>query len=140
MMLLIALLLQDGYLGVELEQDAVALRSVVEDGPADRAGLKAGDVILEVDGEEVSSTRALIRRVQARKAGDEVALKIERDGETRDVTVKLGERPAMGGMRLSLKVGDAAPAIELKDLDGNEVKLADLAKDKPVVIEFGAFT
>jgi S1-C subfamily serine protease len=51
-------------------------------------------VITAVDGEPVASMDDVIAAVNARQAGDELTLQVNRDGETRDVTVELGERPA----------------------------------------------
>ena len=52
-----------------------------------------GDVITEVDGRTVSGADALRREIDARSPGDEVKLTVVRGGDTRTVTVTLGERP-----------------------------------------------
>jgi S1-C subfamily serine protease len=95
-------------LNLDVDEGALVQR-VVPDGPADQAGIEAGDqqvavagqqvvaggdVITAVDGEPVASMDDVIAAVNARQAGDELALGVNRDGETRDVTVELGERPA----------------------------------------------
>lgn len=67
--------------------------SVTVGGPADRAGIKAGDVILNVNGEPVETGRALINFMQSHKTGDRVTLRLARQGTKKqeDVTVVLGE-------------------------------------------------
>jgi serine protease Do len=85
------------YLGVRLEQltgDAKGVRitTVEPNGPAQRAGLRAGDVILSLNGEEVVSTPDLARLVRSRSPGDEVTLKVERDGSAVDLKVVVGGR------------------------------------------------
>nr|WP_093027409.1 DegQ family serine endoprotease [Ruegeria marina] len=69
-----------------------ALISDVPDGPAKEAGLKAGDVIVNFDGAEVSDTRDLVRRVGETEVGKSVRVVVQRDGSTQTVLVTLGRR------------------------------------------------
>ncbi len=86
----------------------VLLAEVVEDGPADKAGLKGGtteatiegarvelggDIITEVDGDPITSMDEVISTVNSAKPGDKLELTIMRDGKTKTVTVTLGVRP-----------------------------------------------
>ncbi|MFH8452296.1 trypsin-like peptidase domain-containing protein [Streptomyces fungicidicus] len=59
-------------------------------GPGARAGIKAGDVITEVDGRRVHSGEELIVKTRAHRPGDQLELTLERDGEERTVTLTLG--------------------------------------------------
>ncbi|MGW2228750.1 trypsin-like peptidase domain-containing protein [Streptomyces formicae] len=59
-------------------------------GPGDRAGLKPGDVITEVDGNAVHSSDELIIKVRAHRPKDRLALTVERGGADREVTLVLG--------------------------------------------------
>ncbi|GAA2650096.1 S1C family serine protease [Streptomyces vastus] len=63
---------------------------VTKGGPGDRAGIKAGDVITEVDGRPVRSGEELIVKTRAHRPGDRLELTVERDGEERKVTLVLG--------------------------------------------------
>jgi S1-C subfamily serine protease len=94
-------------IGVSLLPDSLARRSVRQGvivgkvapgGPADRAGLRGttqgllgqrGDVILALDGEPVDTGDDLFRLLGRHKAGEEVRLEILRDGQTRQVVVRL---------------------------------------------------
>lgn len=69
------------------EEPAVVLGS-----PAEKAGLKNGDIILEIDGEKLSQERTLASLVQKHQVGDELTLKVFRDGKEFEVKVKLEER------------------------------------------------
>jgi putative serine protease PepD len=64
--------------------------SVSENGPGEKAGLKPGDVITEVDGSPVHSSDELIVKVRAHRPKDRLDLTVERDGGDREVTLVLG--------------------------------------------------
>ncbi|MEU9433756.1 trypsin-like peptidase domain-containing protein, partial [Streptomyces sp. NPDC048252] len=70
--------------------DSAAGDPVTAGGPADRAGVRAGDVITEIDGRRVHSGEELIVKTRAHRPGDRLALTIERDGGERTLTLVLG--------------------------------------------------
>ena len=80
---------------------------VVAGGPAEKAGLKRGDVIVEFDGREVKDSHSLPRMVAGTKVGKEVEVKVIRKGRPRTFTVTLGrlkeEREAGGSLPTSEK-------------------------------------
>ena len=88
--------------------EGVLVQKVTADGPAASAGLEAGDatvgiegaqvkaggdVITAVDGNQISGMDDLISVVNAKQPGDEVTLTVLRDGQSKDITVKLADRP-----------------------------------------------
>ncbi|MDT0682347.1 DegQ family serine endoprotease [Roseicyclus sp. F158] len=94
-----------GWLGVRIQDvtedvaDAIglddargALVTDVPEGPAEEAGMEAGDVILSFDGGEVEDTRQLVRRVGNTEVGKEVGVTVYRDGEMEDLRITLGRR------------------------------------------------
>jgi putative serine protease PepD len=87
---------EHAYLGVRLEEaeDGVRLAEIVDGSPADDAGLQAGDVVTEVDGQAVETVAELRAAVSAKQPGDRVTVQIERGGDTRSIEVRLGERPS----------------------------------------------
>lgn len=84
------------FLGVSTaptdDDSGVRIAAVLDDSPADDAGLEADDVILEVDGEAVSTPRELVAAIQALDSGDAVTITYERDGDEDTVDVTLTER------------------------------------------------
>ncbi|MFF8565721.1 trypsin-like peptidase domain-containing protein [Streptomyces albidoflavus] len=64
--------------------------AVTPGGPADRTDIAAGDVITEVDGVPVTSGEELIIKIRSHRPGDRLDLTVERDGESRRVTLELG--------------------------------------------------
>ncbi|HEX3719526.1 MAG TPA: DegQ family serine endoprotease [Verrucomicrobiae bacterium] len=110
-----------GYLGVmiqdvtpplakefDLKSDKGALVSdVVPHGPADKAGLKDGDVILSFNGEKVSDSRHLKLEVASLAPGEKVPVEILRDGSRKTLEVKLKELPGEEQMAKNSSGGNA---------------------------------
>lgn len=69
-------------------ESGALLSDVDDDTPASRAGLKAGDVVIEYDGERVRSARQLTRLVQETPAGRKVAVVVSREGNRMSFTVE----------------------------------------------------
>ncbi|NEG89502.1 S1C family serine protease [Bifidobacterium aerophilum] len=84
--------------GAKITQPSTGGSAVVSGGPADKAGLKAGDTIVAFNGNAVNSHYALLGFVRASALGDKVTLTIVRDGKTMDVEVTLDqEESAVNG-------------------------------------------
>ena len=84
-----------GYLGIN-GQDADAgarVTQVVPKSPADKAGLKVGDIILSIDKKAVLAFKQFTELVAARKPGDKLAFQISRNREGKEIVVELGKRP-----------------------------------------------
>ena len=75
-------------------QDGVYIVQVVQGGAGDKAGLQKGDRILSFDGEEVSTSAEVKAILREHKIGDQVEMVIERDGQTKTVTITLGQQSA----------------------------------------------
>lgn len=127
-----------GYLGVQTEEVSkenfskfglrdvrgVAIGKVIEGSPAAEAGLQTGDVIVKVNGDEISSSRKLTRLISEISPDHSAKVTVLRNGHERDVTVTLGKRPmpqfAEGNFNFSFPKGfegfDPKDMPELKDL------------------------
>ena len=69
------------------------VREVVSGSAADRAGVKVGDILTEFDGQKLTEEDTLSKLIRSTRVGDEVKLKVFRDGQTLDLASKLGEAP-----------------------------------------------
>jgi len=69
----------------------VIVTRITNDGPADKAKLEVGDLVLSFDGKAVASVREMTRLISDAPIGKTVALSIIRDGKARNVSVTLGE-------------------------------------------------
>jgi len=79
--------------GAWLQGDQSGL-AVVAGSPAEKAGLKEGDVIIKVAGTTIDPTHSLQTLVSNHKVGDKIGLNVVRDGKTIDVSVTLEEATA----------------------------------------------
>lgn len=99
-----------GYLGVNITDldfdsaeafgldhtDGALITEVRPNGPAMDAGLRFGDIILEVGEKKIHSNRELIDHVSSLQPGETVTVEVFRGGETKTIDVTLGERPEVG--------------------------------------------
>ena len=117
-----------GYLGVVIQDvtpelaealelsvdDGALVASVVEDGPADEAGLRPGDVIVSLDGAPIERAQDLTRRVSRMAPDTMVRLGIRRGAEERTLRLTLGERPEDGARSAPEEREDADPGLGLQ--------------------------
>ena len=75
--------------------NGVLIAKVVADGPAERAGIQANDVIVAVNGKAVNSAGAFIGELAAKKVGESVELSVIRNSQTVKIRVTLEETPKM---------------------------------------------
>ena len=73
--------------------EGVYVKSVEDFSAAEKAGLKAGDVIIEVEGKSIKTMNELNEVKNSHKIGDELKLKINRNGTEKEITLTLGEQP-----------------------------------------------
>jgi serine protease Do len=124
-----------GYLGVMIqdvtpalakefslkEQKGALIGDVVPKGPAEKAGLKTGDVVLEFNGKPVRDSRQLKLQVARVKPGETVPVKVLRNGSTKTIEVAVNELP--GSEKLAKADtkdnagGEALKGVAVGDLD-----------------------
>jgi serine protease Do len=83
------------YLGVVFDTgtDDLKVVEVTKDSPAEKAGIKEGDVILSIDGTKLKDRTALGEFMDKKSVGDEVTVEIQREDEVVKLKIKLGRRP-----------------------------------------------
>lgn len=82
-------------LGLE-EGTGALVNTVVEDSPADKAGIKKHDVMVKMDGEKVKGPEDVVNRISERKKGDKIKLELFRSGKKVEAEAVLGEKPGPG--------------------------------------------
>ncbi len=74
------------------EREGALVADVVKGDPAEKAGLRTGDIILEIDGKKIHDTHELLRIVAGVPVGRSVNVKAVRDGKVQNFSVTVGER------------------------------------------------
>lgn len=127
-----------GWIGVRIQEvtpeiaDTLGLKhasgalvaSAMDDGPAKAAGIRAGDVILEFNGHEVSEMRRLPRIVADTEVGQTVKVKLWRDGKERTVDIKVAA--LQEGEEELAKASDSAPTPEAEKVDALGFSVSDI--------------
>jgi serine protease Do len=121
-----------GYLGVAIQEVTPGLAKafnvppgkgaligdVTAGGPADKAGLKKGDVIEELNGEPVSGPNELKLKIAALQPGSVAHLKVNRNGQETNVTATLSELPEKSAKSALEESGETSPmrGVQVEDL------------------------
>ena len=123
--------LADGF-GLSRPQGAL-VNSVEKGGPAEKAGIEPGDVILRFDGKAVNTSEDLPRIVGATRPGSRVTAQLWRNKAARDVQVAVAEMQDDRAARQARRGGKPAPAVpgqyglalsDLSDAQRNELKIS----------------
>jgi serine protease Do len=142
-----------GYLGIVIqpitpamskalgqnEPEGVLVGDVSPKGPAQASGVERGDVILDLNGKAINDSNELRNTIAMLQPGETVTLKISRNGNTRDINVKLGELPSSTKEEAQNEHGgaskDALEGVSVENLDAETAKELGLpASTKGVVV------
>ena len=99
-----------GYIGVEQQniteelatafdlpqRDGVIIAGIVKDGPADKAGLKVGDILLKLDNQAIKDTTQMLNQIAAYAPGDKKSVELLREGKKQTMNIEIGVRPKPG--------------------------------------------
>jgi len=80
-------------LNIPLYTSGVLITGVLNGGPADKAGMKPGDVLTQVNGEKVNDVVTLLNRIAQTNPGDEAKVNLMRKGKEMTLQVQVGKRP-----------------------------------------------
>ncbi|HEX4283608.1 MAG TPA: trypsin-like peptidase domain-containing protein [Terracidiphilus sp.] len=108
----------------------VLVQQVQPGGPADKAGLKPGDIITQVDGRPIKDGDDLVNEIASRKPGSSIRLGFLRDGKPTDTTVTVGDRDKVFA-EVAAQQGNATPD-EQGDL--GETKLGIVVREAPPAV------
>jgi serine protease DegQ len=80
-------------LHIPANTSGILISGVLEGGPADKAGMKPGDVLTQVNGQKVGDVVALLNRIAQTNPGDEAKVSLLRKGKEMSLKVQVGKRP-----------------------------------------------
>ena len=102
--------------------NGVIVAEVLEGTMAEKAGVKANDIIVAIDDESIKNSNHLRNVIGLRRVGDQIGLNIIRDGKHIDVQATIGEKLRLRGEDLSEKLA----GVMIKDLDPNDPDEAEI--------------
>ena len=125
-----------GYLGLSLSEDTKSneggalVERVVSGSPADKAGIKSGDVIVGFAGDVVRGPAKVTLKLRGEKPGEKVAVDVRRDGKVQKMTVELGARHGYSwSQSWSIPPGNEAEEKALEEsLKSLDEKMPDIKK------------
>ncbi len=131
-----------GWLGVAMDTgnslDGVLVKHVVRTSPADKAGMRAADRMIKVDGSLVTSAAQVTRIVSGKGAGAELAVTVRRADKDVELRPQLAARPSSDEILRMDHLGTFAPPwSQVTPLTGAPRSLAEL-RGKVVVLDFWA--
>ncbi len=89
------------------EQEGLVVQRVVPQGPADKAGLRPGDVITRAGNRAIEDPETFLNILAQHRPGDKLSLRVERNGQSRDLTVTLGQRSSDSSSTAQAQPGHA---------------------------------
>lgn len=116
------------------EVSGVLISKVEKDSPADKAGLLVGDIILDINGEKVSSVPKFRIAIATAKVGQEIPLKIFRDNKEKRINITLEAFPDDTIAATDAQKGGVATGISVEALDSAIAKRMNITGDKGVVV------
>jgi S1-C subfamily serine protease len=88
---------EPGYIGLQIkatpDNDGVIVVMVLKDSPAHEAELQAEDVVKKIDGKDVTTVRGFVDSIRETKPGTKIKLTLLRNGQEKDLEVKIGKKP-----------------------------------------------
>jgi S1-C subfamily serine protease len=118
-------------------QTGILIAEVVEDTPAEKAGLESGDVITKLNGVEVDEVNAFRLLVADQDVGSEIRLDVIREGDKKRIDVVLEERPSAVVASTPLEDDDVWAGLHVEDLDSRSARrlIEDPNEEGVVVVD-----
>ena len=115
------------------DRSGALISDVFKGDPADKAGLKSGDIITEINGKKVKDTHELLMMIAAFRVGETVKIKILRDGQEKEVSLAVAERKEQAEVAAAGETGQAFGMV-VQDITPDIAKHLGLSTKKGVIV------
>jgi serine protease Do len=115
------------------DRGGALINDVFKGDPADKAGLKSGDVITDINGKKIKDTHELLIIIAAFRVGETVAIKVLRDGQEKSVSITVAERKDQGEIA-STRNGSETFGMIVQEITPEIAKHLGLSTKKGVIV------
>jgi len=116
------------------EKEGALISQVYGESPAEKAGLKVGDVVIEVDGAKIKNSQDVVREVLKKKVGQKVNFVVLREGKRLEISVATAQMPEKIGQRGPAKPAKEWFGLRVSNVTPDIAKQLGLTKTEGVVI------
>jgi serine protease Do len=116
------------------EKEGALISQVFEGSPAEKAGLKGGDVIVEIDGKKIKNSQDVVHEVLKREIGQQIRFEVIREGKRVEISVTTAQMPEKIGERGPVKPKKEWYGLRVSDVTPDIAKQMGLTKTEGVVI------
>jgi serine protease Do len=116
------------------EKEGALISQVYEGSPAEKAGLKGGDVIVEIDGKKIKNSQDVVHEVLKREVGQQIRFEVIRERKRVEISVTTAQMPEKIGERGPVKPKKEWFGLRVSDVTPDIAKQMGLTKTEGVVI------
>ena len=109
-----------GIQGEDAPGGGANLTSITESGPAEKAGLKSGDIVTQIDGKEIAGYDALVAEIRTHKPDDKLKVKVKRGDQSVEVEVTLADRLSGGSAARPYTYSYFGQSPNIQDQQGSD--------------------
>jgi len=117
------------------EKEGALISQVYEGSPAEKAGLKVGDIIVQIDGKKIKDSQDVVREVLKRQVDQKIQFEVIRDGKRVEVSVTTTQMPSTPAERKPAEPGKEWFGLRVTTVTPEIAKQLGLEKAEGVVIE-----
>jgi serine protease Do len=121
------------YYGID-RKEGVLVTQVYEGDPADEAGIKEGDIIVGIDGQEIKTSRELSRMVAEAGVGSKLKIALMREGREKTVRVKLAKRPDQEPTLARGETRSDGLGMQVRDIDAQMAEQLGVSPEQRGVV------
>ncbi len=121
-------------LGAKGQEKGIVVDSILKDGPADKAGLQKGDIIVKKDGKGIESWDSFRNEIARIAPGTKLALTVLRDGKEKDISLELGTRPGKEAEKEEVAQASEKLGVTVQELTDELAQKFDYKGETGVVV------
>ncbi|MCE5283512.1 MAG: DegQ family serine endoprotease [Deltaproteobacteria bacterium] len=115
------------------DRSGALVADVFKGDPADKAGLKSGDVVTEVNGKKIKTTHELLMMIAGFRVGETIKMKILRDGQEKELSITVAERKEQAEVAATREGGEAF-GMTVQEITPEIAKHLGLTQKKGIIV------